>query len=67
MKRRAGDGFSHRVGASVVEETMKETAAAEINVGGRLQCVAAVVIDLDARDPAISNYYTCESSSTKKK
>jgi hypothetical protein len=54
-KRRAGDGFSHRVGSSVVEETMKETAAAEINVSGRLQWVAVAMIDLGARDPAVSN------------
>jgi hypothetical protein len=39
----------------VVEETMKETAAAEINVGGRLQWVVAAMIDLGARDPAVSN------------
>jgi hypothetical protein len=31
-----GKGFSQHVGASVVEETMKETVAEEINVGGRL-------------------------------
>jgi hypothetical protein len=67
MKRRAGDGFLQHVGASVGEETMKETTAAEINVGGRLQWVAAAMIDLGARDPVVSNGYTCESSSTKKK
>jgi hypothetical protein len=32
-KRMAGNGSLHRVGASVGEEPMKETAAAEINVG----------------------------------
>jgi hypothetical protein len=46
---------------------MKETTALKINVGGQLQWVAAAMIDLGARDPAVSNGYTCESSSTKKK
>jgi actin-like ATPase involved in cell morphogenesis len=36
-KRRAMDGSLRRVGASVGEEPMKETAVAEINVGGRLR------------------------------
>jgi hypothetical protein len=67
MKMRAGDGFSQHVGASVGEKTMKETTVAEINVGGRLQWVAAAIIDLGARNPAVSNGYTYESSSTKKK
>jgi hypothetical protein len=39
----------------VGEETMKETAAAEINVGGRLRWVVTATIDLGARDPAVSN------------
>jgi hypothetical protein len=54
-KRRAGDGFLQHVGASVGAETMKETAATEINVGGRLRWVTTATIDLGARDPAISN------------
>jgi hypothetical protein len=66
-KRRAGDGFSQHIGASVGEETMKETTAAEINVVGRLRWVAAAMINLGARDPAVSNGYTCESSSAKEK
>jgi hypothetical protein len=36
VKRRAGNGFLHRVDTSVGEESMKETAAAEINDGDRL-------------------------------
>jgi hypothetical protein len=51
----------------VGEETMKETTAAEINVGGRLRWVVAAMINLGARDPAVSNGYTCESSSAKEK
>jgi hypothetical protein len=34
---------------------MKETAAAEINAGGRLRWVVKATIDLGARDPAVSN------------
>jgi hypothetical protein len=54
-KRRAGNGFLHRVDTSVGEESMKETAAAEINIGGRLRWVATATIILGARDPAVSN------------
>jgi hypothetical protein len=49
------DGSLRRVGASVGEEPMKETAVAEINVGGRLRWVATATNDLGARDPAVSN------------
>jgi hypothetical protein len=34
---------------------MKETAAVEINVSGRLRLVATATNDLGARDPAVSN------------
>jgi actin-like ATPase involved in cell morphogenesis len=54
-KRRAMDGSLRRVGASVGEEPMKETAVAEINVGGRLRWVATATNDLGTRDPAVSN------------
>jgi actin-like ATPase involved in cell morphogenesis len=54
-KRRAMDGSLRRVGASVGEEPMKETAVAEINVGGRLRWVATATNDWGARDPAVSN------------
>jgi hypothetical protein len=33
---------------------MKETAAAEINVGGRLRWVATAMNEMGARDPAVS-------------
>jgi hypothetical protein len=46
---------------------MKETAAAEINVCGRLRWVAMRMNDLGARDPAISNSCMRESLNTKKK
>jgi hypothetical protein len=39
----------------VGEESMKEMAAAEINVGGRLRWVAMATSELGARDPAVSN------------
>jgi hypothetical protein len=39
----------------VGEESMKETAAAEINAGGRLRWVATATSELGARDPAVSN------------
>jgi hypothetical protein len=45
---------------------MKETTTTtKINVGGRLRWVATATIDLGARDPAVSNGCTCESSSAK--
>jgi hypothetical protein len=39
----------------VGEELMKETAAAEINVGGRLRWMASATSELGARDPTVSN------------
>jgi hypothetical protein len=39
----------------VGEESVKETAAAEINVGGWLRWVATATNDLGARDPVASN------------
>jgi hypothetical protein len=39
----------------VGEESMKETAAAEINVGSRLQWVATATSELGGRDPTVSN------------
>jgi hypothetical protein len=39
----------------VGEESMKETAAAEINVGGWLRWVATATNELGDRDPAVSN------------
>jgi hypothetical protein len=54
-KRRAGEGSLQRVVASVGEGSMKETAAAEINVGGRLRWVATATSELGARDPVVSN------------
>jgi hypothetical protein len=39
----------------VGEESMKEAAAAKINVGGRLQWMATATSELGARDPAVSN------------
>jgi hypothetical protein len=52
VKRRAGIGSLHWVGALVGEDWMEKAAAVEFNTGGRSSRAATASFDWGAREPA---------------